>query len=66
MVMVGHSLGGFLALWVAATAPDAVGPIVAVDGVPYKTAGEAVYEMMVTDIRDRMSRSAMDTFFATR
>ena len=117
-VMVGHSLGGFLALWVAATAPDAVGPIVAVDGVPYlsalmnpaatpesvraqagqirdlyatftpqqlraqsqmalgsmitspkdveralvwvdastpKTAGEAVYEMMVTDIRDRMS-----------
>jgi pimeloyl-ACP methyl ester carboxylesterase len=34
-VIVGHSLGGFLAFWIAATAPDQVGPIVAVDGVPY-------------------------------
>jgi len=34
-VVVGHSLGGFLAFWIAATAPDQVGPIVAVDGVPY-------------------------------
>lgn len=34
-VIVGHSLGGFLAFWVAAAAPDLVGPIVAVDGVPY-------------------------------
>ena len=34
-VLVGHSLGGFLALWVAATAPEAVGPVVAVDGVPF-------------------------------
>ncbi|HEU4629802.1 MAG TPA: alpha/beta hydrolase [Gemmatimonadaceae bacterium] len=34
-VLVGHSLGGFLALWVAADAPDLVGPVIAVDGVPY-------------------------------
>ena len=34
-VLVGHSLGGFLALWIAATAPDLVGPIVSVDGVPF-------------------------------
>jgi N-formylmaleamate deformylase len=34
-VIVGHSLGGFLALWIGATAPDRVGPIVAVDGVPF-------------------------------
>lgn len=34
-VVVGHSLGGFMALWIAATAPDAVGPVVAVDGVPF-------------------------------
>jgi pimeloyl-ACP methyl ester carboxylesterase len=34
-VIVGHSLGGFLAYWIAATAPDKVGPIVAVDGVPF-------------------------------
>jgi N-formylmaleamate deformylase len=33
--IVGHSLGGFLALWVGATVPGQVGPIVAVDGVPY-------------------------------
>jgi pimeloyl-ACP methyl ester carboxylesterase len=34
-VVVGHSLGGLLALWVAATAPDRVGAVVAVDGVPF-------------------------------
>jgi pimeloyl-ACP methyl ester carboxylesterase len=34
-VIVGHSLGGFLAFWIAATAPDLVGPVIAVDGVPF-------------------------------
>ena len=34
-VIVGHSLGGFLAFWIAAAAPEIVGPIVAVDGVPF-------------------------------
>lgn len=34
-VLVGHSLGAFLAFWVASTVPDAVGSIVAVDGVPF-------------------------------
>lgn len=34
-VVVGHSLGAFLAFWVASAVPDAVGPIVAVDGVPF-------------------------------
>jgi pimeloyl-ACP methyl ester carboxylesterase len=34
-VLVGHSLGGFLAYWIAATAPEKVGPVVAVDGLPY-------------------------------
>jgi N-formylmaleamate deformylase len=37
-VLVGHSLGGFLAYWIAATAPDQVGPIVSVEGVPYPAA----------------------------
>ena len=37
-IIVGHSLGGFLAFWVAATAPDLVGPIVAVDGLPFMPA----------------------------
>ena len=34
-VIVGHSLGGFLALWIASTSPDSVGGVVAVDGVPF-------------------------------
>jgi N-formylmaleamate deformylase len=34
-VLVGHSLGGFLALWIAATAPELVGPVISVDGVPF-------------------------------
>jgi N-formylmaleamate deformylase len=37
-VLVGHSLGGFLALWVGARAPELVGPIVSVDGVPFLAA----------------------------
>ena len=37
-VVVGHSLGAFLAFSVASTVPDAVGPIVAVDGVPFMPA----------------------------
>ena len=36
-VLVGHSLGAFLAFSVASTAPDLVGPVVAVDGVPFLT-----------------------------
>lgn len=34
-IVVGHSLGGFLALWMAATVPDAVGPLVIVDSLPF-------------------------------
>lgn len=34
-IIVGHSLGGFLGFWMAIEHPDQVGPIVAVDGVPY-------------------------------
>lgn len=33
-IVIGHSLGGFLAFWVAATAPDAVGPVVIADASP--------------------------------
>jgi N-formylmaleamate deformylase len=37
-VVVGHSLGGVIALWAAATAPDAFGGVVSVDGVPFLSA----------------------------
>lgn len=33
--LVGHSLGGFLAYWVAGGYPDRVGAVVAVDGLPF-------------------------------
>jgi N-formylmaleamate deformylase len=34
-IVIGHSLGGFLAFWIASSAPDLVGGVIAVDGVPY-------------------------------
>ena len=34
-VLVGHSLGAFLGFWVAQTAPDALGGLLALDGVPF-------------------------------
>jgi pimeloyl-ACP methyl ester carboxylesterase len=34
-VVVGHSLGGFMAYWLAATAPEKVSAVVALDGVPF-------------------------------
>ena len=40
-IVVGHSLGGFLAYWLAATAPDAVGAIVVVDAPPRYFASDA-------------------------
>lgn len=37
-IVVGHSLGGFLAFWLASTEPDLVGAVVAVDGLPFAPA----------------------------
>lgn len=34
-IVIGHSLGGFLAFWIGATAPDLIGGVIAVDGVPF-------------------------------
>jgi pimeloyl-ACP methyl ester carboxylesterase len=34
-VIVGHSLGGFVAWWLAATAPERVGAVISVEGVPF-------------------------------
>lgn len=33
--VIGHSLGGFLALWMSSTQPDALGPLVIVDSLPF-------------------------------
>jgi pimeloyl-ACP methyl ester carboxylesterase len=34
-IVAGHSLGGFLALWIAASAPDLPDRVIAVDGLPF-------------------------------
>jgi len=34
-IIIGHSLGGFMAFWVGATIPQQVGPIISVDGMPF-------------------------------
>lgn len=37
-VVVGHSLGGFMGLWLSATQPEAIGPLVIVDSLPFLAA----------------------------
>jgi pimeloyl-ACP methyl ester carboxylesterase len=33
--VIGHSLGGFMSFWLASSAPEKIGPIVSVDGLPF-------------------------------
>ncbi len=37
-MLIGHSLGAFMSLWVASEAPELFGKIIAVDGVPFISA----------------------------
>ncbi|GAA3953480.1 alpha/beta hydrolase [Hymenobacter algoricola] len=37
-VIIGHSLGGFLGLWLSVTRPEAVGPLVILDSLPFMAA----------------------------
>jgi pimeloyl-ACP methyl ester carboxylesterase len=39
-VIIGHSLGGFLTLWLASKEPELVGPLVIVDALPYLPAAQ--------------------------
>jgi pimeloyl-ACP methyl ester carboxylesterase len=39
-VVIGHSLGGFVALWMAATDPSALGPLEIVDSLPFLPAAQ--------------------------
>ena len=34
-VIIGHSLGGYMAFWLASENPNSIGPIVSVDGLPF-------------------------------
>ncbi|NOX18821.1 MAG: alpha/beta hydrolase [Chlorobi bacterium] len=37
-ILIGHSMGGFLSLWLASEYPELVSKVVSVDGVPYLSA----------------------------
>ncbi|MEM7151184.1 MAG: alpha/beta hydrolase [Myxococcota bacterium] len=66
--VVGHSLGGFMALWLGATEPDLVGPLVAVDGLPSLAAAMNVpgpqVEAAAAAMRDQMASLDADAFAA--
>jgi len=34
-MIIGHSLGGFMAFWMASSSPDKIGAIISVDGLPF-------------------------------
>ncbi len=37
-ILIGHSLGSFMGLWVSSTAPDLFGKLICVDGMPFLSA----------------------------
>ncbi len=69
-IVIGHSLGGFLVYWLAATEPDLVGPVVTVDAPPALIAlpGALDYAAKQRDQWKQMSAADFDdairTFFA--
>ncbi len=69
-VLVGHSLGGFMAFWVAETAPAADGGVVAADGAPFFPAlrdpasTPATAEPMGAAMRDQLATQTPDAFKA--
>jgi pimeloyl-ACP methyl ester carboxylesterase len=71
-VIVGHSLGGTLALMIAAAEPELVGPLVVVDGLPYFPAAmnpSATPDAMRTQagtMRDQISRQTREEFVAAQ
>jgi N-formylmaleamate deformylase len=69
-VLIGHSLGAAMVLWIAATAPDKVGKVVAVDGVPYlplvlsPTASAETLKSQGEQFRTMMANSTQASFVA--
>ena len=63
-VVIGHSLGGFLAYWIAASEPDLVGPIIAVDAVPVIGAFPGAAES-AAERRDGWKKMSADEFAAS-
>ncbi|TVQ06940.1 MAG: alpha/beta hydrolase [Bacteroidetes bacterium] len=77
-VMMGHSMGGFISLWIAAEYPGLLGKIISVDGLPYfpvmampgitaETAGPIV-EMMQNNMNNsnpETARASQEMMIAT-
>jgi len=69
-ILMGHSLGGFLAFWIGARAPDLIGGIISIDGLPFLPAlmGAApdaekfrsLYASLTPDQLGKMSRMALE------
>ncbi len=65
--VIGHSLGGFMGLWLSATQPEAVGPLVIVDSLPFLAAIQnpaATVEQakpQAEAMRQQMSKGQMTT-----
>lgn len=60
-IIVGHSLGAFLAYWIAETAPDLIGGAVPVDGAPFFS---AVFDPTATPEKVRPDVEQMAAGFA--
>lgn len=64
-IVVGHSLGGFLALWMSATDPSALGPLEIVDSLPFlaavqnPTASAESARPQAEQMRQQMSKGRM-------
>ncbi|WP_162910623.1 alpha/beta fold hydrolase [Hymenobacter oligotrophus] len=63
--IIGHSLGGFVALWMSATQPEAIGPLVIVDSLPFMSAIQnpnltaEMAKPMAEGMRQQMRRGPM-------
>ncbi|WP_165389843.1 alpha/beta fold hydrolase [Cecembia calidifontis] len=55
-VLIGHSMGGFLGLWIAALEPDLLSGIISVDGIPYFPAAQmpGITPEMAQNIAEQM------------
>ena len=74
--IVGHSLGGFMALWLASTEPNLTGPLVIIDSLPFlgainnpnatpetvKPQAEAMRKAMTTPQTDQQRRQTLTMY----
>jgi pimeloyl-ACP methyl ester carboxylesterase len=64
-VIVGHSMGGFIALWIAEAAPSLIGSVVVVDSGPTLGGGDPDMVPFAQARRDEYKKMDAKTFAAT-